>query len=41
MALAEVAEVLGGEHVLRQPLHNRLESPTSPPTGVTIRPHQP
>ena len=25
MALAEVAEVLGGEHVLRQPLHNRWD----------------
>lgn len=34
MALAEVAEVLGGEHVLRQPLHNRLDLITLSRKGI-------
>ena len=34
MALADVAEVLGGEQVLRQPLHHRLDLITLGRKGI-------
>jgi hypothetical protein len=34
MALADVAEVLGGEQVLRQPLHRRLDLITLSRKGI-------